>query len=221
VGSVQIAVESPHWPCAAPDVAMSVAVPVVDTLDVLSFAKWCDTEPTFYAKADFEGVDLSADAHRESRFRVNQAVNSKISLWCDLCSRYQCSVSVLGPLHPSAWAGLFAAAWPGPVSLAWLHGSPCLACRQSRGATDGVRGVHVCACMVASIGAATRSRADIWRISAEAIVHSTNESLKPRSVSAQKCFQIGGPRLIAEVQAAERCRTGEAVATSAGNLSAK
>ena len=65
------------------------------------------------------------------------------------------------------------------------------------------------------------SRADIWRISADCLVHSTNEALKPRSAAAMKCFQIGGPRLIAEVQAAERCRTGEAIVTSAGNLPAK
>ncbi len=65
------------------------------------------------------------------------------------------------------------------------------------------------------------SRADIWRIRADCLVHSTNESLKPRTPAALKCFQIGGARLAAEVQAAERCRTGDALATSAGNLPAR
>ena len=54
---------------------------MVDALDVLSFAKWCDTEPTFYAKEDFDTMAGSAEERKASRFPMNQRINAKISLW--------------------------------------------------------------------------------------------------------------------------------------------
>lgn len=65
------------------------------------------------------------------------------------------------------------------------------------------------------------SRVDLWRIAADALVHPTNENMKPRNAVAEKLFQLGGVRLIAEVDASEKCRTGEAIATSAGGLHAR
>jgi hypothetical protein len=38
------------------------------------------------------------------------------------------------------------------------------------------------------------SRVDLWRIAADALVHPTSESMKPRSDMAERLFQIGGVR---------------------------
>ncbi len=81
-------------------------MPVVDALDVLTFAKWCDTEPTFYAKEDFAGGEADSEGRKPSRFPLDERINSKISLWyvCALCT---CTRSPeVSPGHRSArcWA---------------------------------------------------------------------------------------------------------------------
>ncbi len=80
---------------------------VVDPLDVLSFAKWCDTEPTFYAAEDFldydDGPGGAGKPRAAARFPLNHAINSKISLWC---GGGACAVGVQGAGWGFAWVAL-------------------------------------------------------------------------------------------------------------------
>eukprot|EP00128_Syssomonas_multiformis_P006161 Colp12_sorted_trinity150504_noHs@6373 len=62
---------------------------------------------------------------------------------------------------------------------------------------------------------------DITTLAADAIVHSTTESLISRSSESEKLLTLGGPELVDECQRMGGCRTGESKITSGYRLFAK
>jgi len=59
---------------------------------------------------------------------------------------------------------------------------------------------------------------NIFSLTVDAIVHSTNESLTDRSGNGGLLFKLAGPQLATEVTTLEGCRTGESKVTKAFNL---
>jgi len=55
-------------------------------------------------------------------------------------------------------------------------------------------------------------------IDADAIVHSTNESLNEKNGLSERIIEAGGEELVKEIISLEGCRTGEAKITSAYSL---
>ena len=65
-------------------------------------------------------------------------------------------------------------------------------------------------------------KGQIWRLNADAVVNSTNETLSSRSGLCKHIIEAAGPDAIkAELEASDGCRTGEAVSTRSCRLPCK